>query len=99
MMFYNLFMDLHEVWSWCKDEKGYSYEIEMPGVSKENITIEVVKEVLVVSYSTRRGTKGNFTLKLPFGVDPDSIEAKLKDGILTLRAMEENKAYKKIEVK
>jgi HSP20 family protein len=70
---------------------------DLPGMTKDDVNIEVEDEVLMISgersdenrderddfYRTER-TYGRFfrAIQLPEGVDPDKIEAQFKDGVL-----------------
>jgi len=63
---------------------GYSFQIEVPGIKKENLKVEVNGENITVS-----GKRGDQELKrifdIPLGADPLSIDAHLEDGVLELR--------------
>jgi HSP20 family protein len=77
---------------------AYSIEIELPGVKRDNIDIEIAgrrvtvhgerKEKERVGILRRRErTVGRFhyEVTVPGDVDADAVEAKLDDGVLTLR--------------
>jgi HSP20 family protein len=73
---------------------------DLPGLSKDDVTIEVKEDVLTLS-GERRGEHeekaegfyrverafGRFSrsLTLPHGVEPDSIDAEFTDGVLEVR--------------
>jgi HSP20 family protein len=78
-------------------EDHYSLSIEMAGVKKDDIKMEVLDNQLVISgerrqesqrkesgqaYSERRFGKFQRTFGLPNGVDSSQVEASLQDGIL-----------------
>ena len=82
-----------------ESEKGFSLVMELPGVTAEDVSIEMKENVLEVSgtkrvaeleegqrsaKSERRG--GEFTRKFEFAsrVDADSITANFKDGLLAI---------------
>lgn len=84
----------------------------VPGVSPENINIELVDNTLVIEgekksdyndnpYLRKERSFGKFkkSIKLPYRVENENIDAQLKDGILTvcLHKSEEAKP-KKIEI-
>jgi len=88
---------------------------ELPGVCKEDIDISIQDNLLILrgnrkishsegerTYYMQERLAGNFSrsFRLPYKVDRDKIEAKLKNGILhlTLPRSEEDKP-KKIEIK
>ena len=81
-----LAVDFHE------DDKNFFARMELPGVKKDAIKLEVENAVLTCSgdYSeeTKNG-KANYSFKrsisLPEGAAYDQISADLKDGVLTVR--------------
>jgi HSP20 family protein len=87
-------LDLHET------DSEYVVTVELPGVRKEDVSVEVTEGVLTVrgeKKSEREEKKersrwversyGSFSrsFTLPANATPDRIEASHKDGILTLR--------------
>jgi len=79
-----------------EDEKGFAVEFALAGVKKEDVTIDVEKNVLTISAERKEikdlkyNRKETFTGKyqksftLPDTVDADNISASLNDGILTV---------------
>lgn len=97
----NLSADLYE------DGDGYHAVMELPGVSKQDIQVEVANSVLRVSGKHADKLGGRQTsyefdrsLALPDSVDPAGIQAEMKDGLLHLKLpkREETKA-RRIAVK
>ena len=98
-----------------EDKEAFSVRAELPGVSKENITVEVKDNHLVLSgkkdavergeegkYRHHESRQGNFsrTFELPRNVKSDAIEASFKDGVLTLRVPKADEAKpKSIEIR
>jgi HSP20 family protein len=90
-------------------------ECEMPGVQRQDIEVSITGETLVIRgtkiapaeqegarYQRRETGAGQFsrTVVLPDAVKSDSIEAKLADGILTVRLPKAEQAKpKQIQVK
>ena len=79
---------------------AYVVRAELPGVPKENLTVEVKENRLILSgrkeaaaraeadrFRHTESRSGNFSrvFELPRNVKSDAIEAEHKDGILTLR--------------
>jgi HSP20 family protein len=77
-------------------DEEYLVQVDLPGVKREDVTIELENQVLSIS-GTRVPVEvgeaqrverpyGSFvrTLTLPQGVDPDSIVADYEHGVLTL---------------
>ncbi|KAF8729371.1 hypothetical protein AX14_006179 [Amanita brunnescens Koide BX004] len=88
-------MDLHE----NADSNTVTATFELPGLSKENIQIDIHNDRLNISgesqisseheesgYAVRERRYGKFarTLQLPRGVMDDQITAKMEDGVLTV---------------
>ncbi|MRI84211.1 MAG: heat-shock protein Hsp20 [Nitratiruptor sp.] len=82
-----------------EDEKAYYLEIDLPGVKKEDINIEIQDNVLIISGERKfkkeeqdKGYKrvesffGKFERRftLPPDADVEKIEAKMEDGVLKL---------------
>lgn len=93
---------------WSNDE-AIAITVELPGIAKEQLQIEATCDSLTISgerqtsagegtwLSRERQTGGfNRTISLPWRIDPDRVEARLKDGILTvaLRRSESDKPRK-----
>lgn len=80
-------------------DKGYELSVELPGLNEDDIDIEFADGVLTVSGEKRDESErkedgylvserryGSFRrqITLPADVDPETIEAKFKQGVLTL---------------
>jgi HSP20 family protein len=91
---------------------AYVAEVELPGVRKDDISVELAGQQLVVSGEYRdTGTDGRalrrarrtggfeFRVMLPGKADPDKITAALADGVLTVTvAKAETDKPRRIEV-
>ncbi|KAI0752177.1 HSP20-like chaperone [Fomes fomentarius] len=88
-------MDLHE----DQENNLVTATFELPGLTKENVQVDVKDSVLNVSgestisserdekgYSVRERRFGKFSrsLPLPQGVKPEEIKASMSDGVLTV---------------
>ncbi len=82
-----------------EDEKGYYIEVDLPGVKKEDIHLDVKENILTISgerkvkkevkredYYKLESSFGKFerSFTLPDDVDVDKIEAKTEDGVLNI---------------
>lgn len=67
------------------DEQGNAtYEFKLPGYKKGEVGVEVKNERLVITADSK--TRGKTTFSVIDNVfDPNCIEAKLEDGILTVK--------------
>ena len=78
-------------------EDAWTYRFEIPGVKREDLKVELENAVLTVEgrVRSRRGesadteTHVSRSLTVPDGVRADAIEARLDDGILTVRLPKE----------
>jgi HSP20 family protein len=86
-------IDIHE------NDKRYTITVELPGVSADDVHVEVTEGVLSirgekrtereeekerVRYTERYYGSFHRTFRLPDDANPDSIDASFKDGVLTL---------------
>lgn len=95
-----------------KDD-AYVVEAEVPGVKREDVNIEVTGHELFISgemkerkregvirRQTRRTGRFEFRVTLPGEVDPEGVDAKLNDGVLTVRIPKAQRMERRrIEVK
>ena len=94
-------------------EDAYVVEADVPGVKREDVNIEVSGNELTISGEikvreregvirrrTRRVGEFEFRVVLPNEVNAEGIDAKLNDGVLTLRIPKAERAQRRrIEVK
>lgn len=80
-------------------EDAYELAALLPGVTAEDVNIQIVNDVLTIqgemkadvdeneTYLMRERPAGKFSrgIRLPEAVDSTKVEASLKDGVLTLR--------------
>lgn len=76
-----------------EDDEKYMLSLEMPGVAKDDVEINIENNILKISGEKKRTDHhrterlyGKFTrsFTLPDSVDRDAISAEFKDGILSL---------------
>src|ERR687894_1761708 len=92
---------------------GIVITAELPGVKEDDLEITVHRDTVTLrgerldqpdearAYHRRERGRGSFvrTFGLPFQVDPDKVDAKLKEGVLTLSLQRpENDKPKRIRV-
>lgn len=95
-------VEIHE------EEKFFSVSIDVPGIKKENIDIEVKENRLFISgerkasadkekvlRSERRYGKFSRIFTLPQDVNTDAIEARFEEGVLTVTVPKVEKAQPK----
>ena len=82
------------------DEKNYYLEVALPGANKKDINLNVENGILNLSYSS--SNEENFTwnnsfnkrIKIPTDVKENTISAKLKDGILSIKLEKDQEVIK-----
>lgn len=82
-----------------EDQNGITVQAEMPGVSRERLNIQADRNTLVIEgeakidmpaemealYADVQATRYARSFVLSAELEPDRIEANLKDGVLTVR--------------
>jgi HSP20 family protein len=94
-------------------DDSYVVEAELPGVKREEVNIELFGNELAITgeledrerkgalrKQTRRTGRFEYRVHLPDQVDAEKIEAKLADGVLTVRVPKSERAQRRtIQVK
>ena len=94
-------------------DDAYVVEAELPGIDRKDVNIELVgNELTITGEIKERESKGvlrrrtrkvgrfDFRVALPEQVDPDGIEAKLDEGVLTVRIPKAQQAQRRqVEIK
>lgn len=83
-----------------EEEDGFVVKMDVPGVDRKDLEISMTRNVITIKGEKKEESKqkgkrsyrqeswsGSFqrTLSLPDSVDPDKVEAGLKNGVLTVR--------------
>ena len=96
-----------------EEDDAYVIEAELPAAKREDVNIELLGNELaitgeikererkgIVRRKTRRVGQFDYRVTLPSHVDPKKIDAKLSDGVLTVRIPKAQQAQRqRIEVK
>jgi HSP20 family protein len=95
-----------------EEDNAYVLEVELPGVKRDDINIELVGNELmitgelkerertgIVRRRTRRVGRFDYRVMLPSQVDAQKIEARLDNGVLTVSVPKLEQGRKRIEVK
>ena len=92
------------------EREAYILSALVPGLKSEDLNIQVLEDVLRIEgeykadedqYMVRELPSGSFarTLRLPSAIEAESVEAKIADGVLTLKLPKAQSARpKKIQV-
>lgn len=98
----------------CETEKGYEIEVALPGIRKEDVSIDFQEGRLTISgerrfekqdgdgrrYQMLETQYGSFTRSfyLPDNVNPDQIKARLENGILMVSVPKDAKKTMKRQI-
>ena len=84
-----------------ENENNYSFELVLPGFSKEDININLENDLLTIEAIKENKNEDNFYLgnikkifKLPKNILPEKIDAKQKNGILKITIPKDIKKIK-----
>jgi HSP20 family protein len=106
------FGDTGETWMPAADvsetDEAYVLEIELPGVKREDIDVDVTGNEVVVSGEikerekvgllrrrTRRTGSFEYRATLPGGLETDKVEATLEEGVLTVRVPKSDRSKRR----
>lgn len=74
-----------------EDDNAFFARVELPGVKRDEVKIELDKDLLTIAYERKTESDDNAeatsyrrAIRVPEGIKSDAIGAKLEDGILTL---------------
>ena len=92
-----------------EDDKNYCVDAELPGVKKEDVSVEYINDILTIKAERKEEKKNYHRIESTYGVfqrsiqipniDYNDIKAKFEDGILkiTLPKIEKSKTSIEIE--
>lgn len=74
--------------SWQRTDKSFEYSVNMPGCAKEDISVELEDDYIVIKGERKHQNAASLTysheVSLPFGATEADITASYKDGVLTV---------------
>ena len=68
-----------------EDDKAWTVSMDVPGVAREHLNVSVSGKRLLVETTGEAKRRYKLVYELPGDVDVESTEARLVDGVLTLR--------------
>ena len=71
--------------AYTQDETGFTLSLDMPGIAKDQLAISVEGTVVRVSSKEGAARRYNAAYELPQDIDTAQSEAKLENGVLTLK--------------
>jgi HSP20 family molecular chaperone IbpA len=84
-------------WRTEKTEKGISMSVELPGVKKEDIKIELKGDYLSLS-AKKKDAKLEESWRVGSDFSKDSIDATYENGMLTIKLSYSDKDYREIKI-
>ena len=107
--FYHYNNGVNNVDYYCSDDdKNYYIDLALPGLEKKDINLNISDNYLLLNYKSKdekdnASWKQSFrrSIKLPKDIKTDGIDAKLKNGILSIKIQKDKQESKnqKIEIK
>lgn len=95
-------------WDVMEDVKAFKLRLDMPGLSKEDVKVDVEEGNLFIKGEKKAGAEDdwarrstgtyNIKIKLPDNVRVEAIKAELKDGVLRITAPKVEETKKKVAV-
>lgn len=71
--------------AYTQDETSFTLTIDMPGIAKDQLGIAIEGAVVRISSKEGAARRYNAAYELPMEIDTASSEAKLENGVLTLK--------------
>lgn len=75
---------------------AFIYEVETPGVSKENVRVwlsEDRRKIYVDAVERDRRYREVLTIPPPYEAEPDKVEAEYRDGLLVIKIKKVRKGF------
>lgn len=75
-----------DTYTMVESTNGYSVELILPGFSRDSVNVTAYPDRITISATRPEGRLRSVerTYQLPENVDPESVVARLQDGILTI---------------
>lgn len=84
----------------CETIKPFVVDIEMPGVSKENIAVKFFNEYLMINWKDRQGTSHTYKYRVPDTYyNRNKITCKYENGLLSITIPIREEPNNEVEVK
>ena len=72
-----------------QDDKAWTITLDMPGVSREDLSIQIEEAVVRIESKAEAKRQYKFAYELPGPIDAAATTAKLENGVLTLTLVKE----------
>ena len=67
-----------------ESQNDYNLEIDVPGVSKNDLLIKIEDQIVRIETQAEAARKYNLSFELPMAIDAQASQAKLEHGVLYL---------------
>ncbi len=81
-----------------ENKEKYTIEVIVPGVKKEDVSVEVENSALSIEFKNRSSIMERRKFSIPGDVNITAITAKLENGILEIQLPKKQKETQKIKV-
>jgi HSP20 family molecular chaperone IbpA len=71
--------------AYTQDETAFTLSLDMPGIAKDQVVISIEGAVVRISSKEDAARRYNAAYELPQDIDTAQSEAKLENGVLTLK--------------
>ena len=71
--------------AYTQDETSFTLTLDMPGIAKDQLSIAIEGAVVRISSKEGAPRRYNAAYELPLDIDTATSEAKLENGVLTLK--------------
>lgn len=71
--------------AYTQDETSFTLSLDMPGITKDQLTISIEGAVVRIASKEGAARRYNAAYELPQDIDTATSEAKLENGVLTLK--------------
>lgn len=96
-----IFSNLPQNYFLDEDDKSYNLCLDVPGIKKEDLSIELINNILTIKAEyTKHNKKQKYTkqVSLPDTIDTSSIQPKLENGILHIAIYKKEKNHRLIKI-
>lgn len=83
---------------WSKENDIFKLSLEMPGIKKADLKIEVIENSIKISAKNEKRNY-QFSTSYPKNLNVETLEASLEDGVLELSAKVKENPTKLIQIK
>lgn len=95
LMLFPSFVNNQQLLFETDNKKGYLLEVPIPGMTKENVKLQLDNNLIYISAENNKknkvASKYQYVQQLPSDADLDTIEASVENGVLTIEMNKKQK--------